>query len=58
MAEHPKIKEEHPKIKVIHLEPLIAEAISRIHCDDSISALHRYKGIAQIYDKNLEKMLK
>lgn len=37
------------KIKIIPLEPLVAEAIRRIHLDISISGLHEYEKIMQVY---------
>ncbi len=41
----------HPKIKVIPLEPFVAEAIRRIHFDESISGLHKYPQIVEAYKK-------
>ncbi|MBW2977876.1 ribose-phosphate diphosphokinase [Candidatus Woesearchaeota archaeon] len=41
----------HPQVKVLPLEPLYAEAITRIHHNLSISELHTYEGVMEIYDK-------
>jgi ribose-phosphate pyrophosphokinase len=36
---NPSKMERSSKLKVISVAPLLADAISRIHCDDSVSAL-------------------
>lgn len=41
---------EHPRIRIIPTAPLIAEAVSRINSNTSISSLHRYKPVMEVYD--------
>lgn len=41
----------HPKVKLLPFEPLFAEAIKNIYNDSSMSALHRYDGAMNIYNK-------
>jgi len=38
-----------PKVKIVPFEPFVAEAIWRINKGESISALHRYQQIVQVY---------
>ncbi len=40
----------HPKVKSIALEPFVAEAIRRIHENTSLSALHEYDTIINLYE--------
>lgn len=50
----PFVKEYKDKIKVINVAPLFAEAIRRLHNNESISALHDYKGVLEQY-KRIER---
>lgn len=45
----PFIKKFGDRVKIIPLEPFVAEAIKRIHLDLSISGLHEYEKIMQVY---------
>lgn len=47
----PFIKEYGDKVKIINVAPLFAEAISRLHNNQSISALHNYNGVVAQYHK-------
>lgn len=42
---------EREEIKLIPIEPFVAEAIHRVHIDESISALHCYNKIIEAYNK-------
>lgn len=41
-----------PKLRMVPLEPFVAEAISRINHDQSMSELHDYDKIMELYEKS------